>query len=97
MFLCTGAGSLRNKTGEPECLVFNKNIDTIDALETQWRKDTVGKCNTKHLGKAEWALTGEEVWHCKNGLALNQINKLTVPTKKVDLPRVDAPAGDVRG
>lgn len=76
---------------------FNKNIDTIDALETQWRKDTVGKCNTKHLGKAEWALTGEEVWHCKNGLALNQINKLTVPTKKVDLPWVDAPAGDVRG
>ena len=76
---------------------FNKNIDTMDALETHWKEDTVGKRNTKHSGKAEWALAGEEVQHCKVGLELNQINKLTVPTRNIDLPWVDAPAGDVHG
>lgn len=76
---------------------FNKNIITMAALATQWKKDTVGKHNTKYSGKAEQTLAGKEVWHCKDVLELNQINKLTMPTRNVDLPWVDAPAGDVRG
>lgn len=76
---------------------FNKNTDTMDALETPWKKDAVGKCNTKHSGKAERAPAGEEVQYCKDGLELNQINKLTVPTRNTDLSWADAPAGDVHG
>lgn len=37
---------------------FNKNIATVDALEAQRKKDTVGKRNTKRRGSAEGAPAG---------------------------------------
>lgn len=78
MFLCTGARSRRSKIREPEYLVLIK-ISIQWVLETQWKKDTVGKHlrKTEHSGKTEQALVGEGVLHRKEGLELNQINEVS--------------------
>lgn len=78
MFFCTEARSRRSKVRGPEHLVLIK-ILLLWVLETQWKKDTVGKHlrKTEHSGNTEQALVGEGVLHCKEGLELNQINEVS--------------------